>query len=315
MERTGMVNGYIPEERDFTFVSLSEEDMAGMESSGETSFLREAFLKFVSKKGNVAAVIVLMLLVILSLIGPSLSGFVFNEINTDEMNVVPGVSGHIFGTDALGRDMFCRCFRGLRISLFVAVVSTLINVVIGVTLGMISGYFGGAVDMTLQRIMDVLGSIPDMVVLTLLILVLKPGVVTLIFAFILTGWISMSRIARAETLRIKEMEFVLASKTLGAGGFFIVFKNILPNILGPVISKIMVAIPGTIFMESALSVMGLGISSGEVSLGLLIQSGLLTFFLHPHRLIPPIIIMILTIICFNRLADGLRNAFDPQEVL
>ncbi len=187
--------------------------------------------------------------------------------------------------------------------------------VIGVTYGMISGYFGGAVDMVMQRIVDVLGSIPQMVILTLLVLVLKPGILTLIIAFMITGWISMSQIVRAETLRIKEMEYVMASRTLGGSGFFIVFRNILPNILGPIISQIMVTIPSAIFMESTLSVIGLGISSGEVSLGTLIQAGLLAFFLHPHRLIPPIIIMVLTMISCNRLADGLRYAFDPEEIL
>ena len=339
---------YIPVEGDFRLLSERGEQLTDNEFSGETSFIREAYAKFVSRKSNVAALVTLLLLLLLAIAAPPLSGYRFDETAYNQSNFAPRVpilekigifdgsqelhktttteksnpylengitDYHLFGTDALGRDVFCRCFRGLRISLFVAVLSTLVNVIIGVSYGMLSGYFGGAVDMVMQRIIDVLGSIPQMVILTLLVLVLKPGIGTLIIAFMITGWISMSQIARAEVLRIKELEYVMASRTLGAGGFFIVFRGILPNILGPVISQIMIAIPSAIFMESTLSLMGLGISSGEVSLGILIQQGLATFFLHPHRLVPPIVIMVLTMISCNRLADGLRQALDPQIIL
>ena len=343
-----MNEDYTPVPEDFTFVSSREEELKDSEFSGEKSYLKESYYKFVSKKANVVMFFILIFMVIMAIVGPALSGYKFNRQNLDAANCPPRVQGleklgildgeqtisttmgivtsnpykekgieeyHWFGTDAMGRDQFSRCFRGLRISLFVAVLSTLINMVIGVSYGMISGYFGGTVDMAMQRVVDILGSIPQMVILTLLVLVLRPGIGTLIIAFMITGWISMSQIARAEVLRLKEMEFVMASKTLGGSGLFIVFTGILPNILGPVISQIMVGIPGAIFMESALSVMGLGISSGEVSLGLLVQGGLATFFLHPHRLIFPICIMVLTMISCNRLADGLRYSLDPNEIL
>lgn len=341
------ITGYQPVADDFKFVVRDDCEIEDNEFAGESSYAKEVWRKFCVKKINVVALVILIIMIIMAIIGPKISGYVFDEQQLNMINYPPRVpilekigildgtqvinktmgpvisnpyiennvtEYHLFGTDALGRDMFCRCFRGLRTSLIVAVLATLINVIIGVIYGMISGFFGGATDMVMQRTVEVLGSIPQMVILTLLVMILKPGMVTLLIAFMITGWMGVSQLVRAEVLRIKEMEFVMASRTLGAGGFFIVFRNILPNILGPVISQIMVLIPSTIFMESALSVMGLGISSGETSLGLLISGGLFTFFLHPHRLVFPIIIMVLTMVACNVLADGLRYAFDPKEV-
>ena len=164
-----------------------------------------------------------------------------------------------FGSDTLGRDIWTRVWSGTQVSLIIAVVATVINIIIGMVYGLISGYFGGAVDSIMQRIAEVFNGIPRLVIVILLLLVFEPGLVTIIIALILTEWIKMSRITRAEVLKFKEQEFVLASKTLGAKSMFIIFKNILPNMIGPVITQLMLSIPTAIFTEAFLSFVGLGI--------------------------------------------------------
>ena len=150
--------------------------------------------------------------------------------------------------------------------------------------------------------------------MTLLMLVLKPGIGTIIFALMLTGWMEMSIIARTQVLKLKEEEFVLVSRTLGAGRFFILFKEILPNITGALITEIMVSIPSAIFLETFLSFVGLGLPIGSCSLGSLISSGFDSCLLHPYKLFPSMIVLILLMIACNLVADGLREAFDTRSV-
>ena len=217
-----------------------------------------------------------------------------------------------FGSDTLGRDIWTRVWSGARVSLIIAVVATVIDMIIGMSYGLISGYFGGMVDNVMQRIAEIANSIPRLVIVTLLLLVLKPGLWTIIFALMLTEWIGMSRIARAEMLKLKEQEFVLASRTLGAGSFFIIFKEVLPNIIGPIITQCMLSIPTAIFTEAFLSFVGLGIPVPECSLGSLINDAFNSFTTHPYQIIPPIVVMALLMLSFNIVADGLREALDPK---
>lgn len=153
---------------------------------------------------------------------------------------------------------------------------------------------------------------PRLVIVTLLLLVLQPGMVTIIFALMLTEWVGMSRIARAEMLKLKDQEFVLASRTLGAGSFFIIFKEVLPNIIGPIITQVMFSIPTAIFTEAFLSFVGLGIPVPQCSLGSLISELYNSFTTHPYQIIPPIVVMSLLMLSFNLVADGLREALDPK---
>ena len=217
-----------------------------------------------------------------------------------------------FGSDMYGRDLWTRCWSGARVSLIIAVAAALIDMIIGMSYGLISGFFGGAVDMVMQRILEIWNGIPRLVIVTLLLLILRPGMITIIFALMLTEWVGMSRIARAEMLKLKEQEFVLASRTLGAGSFFIIFKEVLPNIIGPIITQVMFSIPTAIFTEAFLSFVGLGIPVPQCSLGSLISDGYNSFTTHPYQIVPPIIIMALLMLSFNLLGDGLREAFDPK---
>ena len=218
-----------------------------------------------------------------------------------------------FGSDLYGRDIWTRTWEGARVSLIIAVAAAaIIDMVIGMSYGLISGYFGGKVDMLMQRFLEVANGIPRLVIVTLLLLVLQPGMITIIFALMLTEWVGMSRIARAEMLKLKDQEFVLASRTLGAGSFFIIFKEVLPNIIGPIITQVMFSIPTAIFTEAFLSFVGLGIPVPQCSLGSLISELYNSFTTHPYQIIPPIVVMSLLMLSFNLVADGLREALDPK---
>ena len=193
----------------------------------------------------------------------------------------------------------------------VAVAAIIIDVVIGVTYGLISGYFGGKVDSVMQRIQEIINSIPTLVVLIILLMFMKPSLVTIIIALAFTEWIGMSRITRAQVLKVKEEEYVLASRTLGAKDFFIIFREILPNIYSQMIIMVMMSIPNAIFYEAYLSFIGLGLPIPEASLGTLINDGYKSFLVYPYIMLIPVAIFSLLMLCFNLFGDGLRDALDP----
>lgn len=217
-----------------------------------------------------------------------------------------------FGTDILGRDIFTRTWMGTRISLYIALMAVLIDMMVGLSYGLISGYFGGVVDNVMQRFVEILNGIPNLVVVTLLIIVLKPGLFTITLSIMITGWIGMSRIARAQMLKLKEQEFVLASRTLGAKDFYIIFKEVLPNILGAIITTTMFSIPNAIFTEAFLAFIGLGVPAPMASLGSLISESFKSFTTHPYMIVPPLLVLAVLMLSFNILADGIRDAFDPK---
>ena len=217
-----------------------------------------------------------------------------------------------FGSDVLGRDIFTRVWAGTRISLYIALVAVIVDMCFGMSYGLISGYFGGALDNGMQRFAEILNGIPTLVIVTLLMLVLKPGLATITLALAITGWIGMSRIARAQVLKLKEQEFILASKTLGARDFYVIFKEILPNIFGQLIIMSMFSIPNAIFTEAFLAFIGLGVPAPLASLGSLISDAFKSFTTHPYMIISPVIVLAVIMLSFNMLADGLRDAFDPK---
>lgn len=306
------------------------------EAMPASSFMHDVWVRFKSNKGAIVGGVIILLFIVISIFAPMLSKYTFDGVNTAEQSMAPripfltwigwfnGQGGiaqytgeyantyHYFGTDVLGRDLWVRTWEGCRISLFVAGTAVLVNVFIGILYGMISGYFGGIVDTLMQRFQEIVNSIPTLVILTLLLLIMKPGLYTIIVALILTEWIGMARITRAQVLKIKEQEFILASKTLGAGGFFIIFKNVLPNIFGQIIIMAMFSIPNAIFYEAFLAMVGLGIPAPQASLGSLINDGFKTILVTPYQVIIPTVVLGILMLSFNLLADGLRDAFDPK---
>ena len=192
---------------------------------------KDVVYRFTQNKGAIFGLACIIIIALLAIFVPMISHWKYDAIDTTIANVLPNGT-HFFGTDKYGRDLFVRTWQGTRISLIIALVAVVIDIVVGMTYGLISGYFGGLVDSILQRIQEIINSIPTLVVLTILLTVLKPSLYTVILALIFTEWIPMSRITRAQVLKIKEDEFILASRTLGASNIFILFKEILPNIFG-----------------------------------------------------------------------------------
>lgn len=218
----------------------------------------------------------------------------------------------LFGTDDMGRDLWTRTWHGARVSLIIAFVAILIDMIIGTSYGLISGYFGGRVDNFLQRFIEIESSVPTLVIISILAIFMEKGIGLVIASLLLTEWIGMSKIARAECLKLKEREYVLASRTLGAGSFHIIFKQILPNTIGPIITQVMFTVPTAIFVEAFLSFVGVGIVLPQCSLGSLIEGGFNNITILPYQIFPPICVLAILMLGFNLIGDGFREALAPK---
>lgn len=219
---------------------------------------------------------------------------------------------YIFGTDAHGRDMFIRVLYGARISLLVALMATIVNFFVGVIYGGVSGYLGGRADTIMMRLIDLISTIPLLLYVILLMVIIEPGLKTIILAMGLTFWVRMARIVRGQSLSIKEHEYVLAAKTIGASSQRIIMRHIIPNAMGPIIVSLTMMIPSAIFTESFLSFIGLGVSAPQASWGTLASDALGGLRTYPYQLLFPAMAISITMLAFNFLGDGLRDALDPR---
>lgn len=219
---------------------------------------------------------------------------------------------HLFGTDNLGRDLFDRLWIGGRVSLIIAFVGTLVECVVGIIYGGISGYFGGKLDNIMMRIVEVLNSIPYLIVVILIAVRLGNGIVPLLIALVITGWTGIARMVRGQVMQLKESEYVMAAKTLGASPLRIIFKHMLPNTLGVIIVYITFDIPSYIFAEAFLSFIGLGIQPPQTSWGAMASAGQQVMLFYPSQLIFPSLAIAITMLSFNLFGDGLRDALDPK---
>lgn len=218
----------------------------------------------------------------------------------------------LFGTDDKGRDLFVRTMVGALVSITFGLVAATIDLLIGVTLGALSGYHGGRTDLFLQRVVEILGSVPNLIWVMMVIVFVGAGLVPLIVAMLISGWIPMFRMVRAQVMKIKEQEFVLSARTLGQSDMGIIFKHILPNCMGVIIIWLMFSIPSAIFFESFMSFLGLGISAPIPSLGTLASNGKEFLRSQPYVLFAPSLVLSAIMLSFNLIADGLRDAFDPK---
>ncbi|HEY0221830.1 ABC transporter permease [Lactovum miscens] len=225
---------------------------------------------------------------------------------------VPKKTTYIAGTDQFGRSMALRVIYGLRVSLIVAFAAAFLDLVIGVAYGLISGWFGGRVDMVMQRIIEIISCIPDLVIVTMLALLLGQGILPIILAMALFSWTGMARQVRSQVLTFKSRDFVLAAQTLGESTFKIMIKHLVPNISGIIIVNVMMSIPSKIMYEAILSAIGLGIKAPTASLGTLINDALPNLQFYPWQLAIPAVVLSLLSLAFILFGDGLRDAFDPR---
>lgn len=237
---------------------------------------------------------------------------IVDGVDVYEQAGVPDDMYFVFGTDDLGRDLYVRTMIGSLVSIGFGFCAALIDLFIGVSLGGVSGYFGGKIDLILQRIVEIIGSVPRLIWVVILVTIIGSGFIPLLLALVISGWISMYRIVRSQMLKLKEQEFVLSAKTLGTSDTWIIRKHLLPNAMGVIIVWLMFSIPSAIFFESFMSFIGLGISAPIPSLGTLASEGRQFLTHSPYILFIPAIVLSLIMLMFNLIADGLRDAFDPK---
>jgi oligopeptide transport system permease protein len=275
------------------------------------NYWQDAWRRLKRNKLAMAGLVVLVILTILAIVAPFVSSYDYETQHLKEINLKPS-SAHFFGTDDFGRDLWVRVWWGTRISLFIGIAAALLDLIVGVIYGGVAAYYGGRVDSIMQRIIEVIYSIPFLLLTILLMMTLGPGIKSIIIAYAITGWVTMARLVRGQMLVLKEQEFVLAARTLGASPFRIIFKHLIPNVLGVIIVQITFVVPTAIFVEAFLSFIGLGIRPPLASLGNLLNDGAHYMRYQPHRLLFPAVMFSLILLSFNLLGDGLRDALDPK---
>ena len=321
---------YKPAPDDFEFIS--DRDI-----SVDTNFAAQGYWKgvavhFLKNRFAVTGLILVAVIIFFAVFAPLVSSYDFDEIikltdsagkeitakslspqfgNGEAQNLFSDRT-FLFGTDDMGRDLWTRTWQGARVSLIIAFVAIFIDMLIGMSYGLISGFFGGVVDNVMQRFIEIVGSIPTLVIISILAIFMEKGITLVIAALLITEWIGMSKIARAECLKLKEREYVLASRTLGAGSFHIIFKQILPNTMGPIITQVMFSIPVAIFTEAFLSFVGVGIVLPQCSIGSLIEAGFGNVTILPYQILPPICVLAILMLGFNLIGDGIREALSPK---
>ncbi len=258
-----------------------------------------------SKKGFVG-VVILGAIIIFMFTSPSLSGYAYDAIHLSQKNEAPS-SQFWFGTDDLGRDLFTRVAYGARISLLVGLSAAFIDLIIGLLWGGIAGMMGGRIDEVMMRVADILYSLPYMLVVILLSVVLGSGIISILVAITMFGWITMARIVRGQILLLKEMDYVLAAKALGASYGRILTKHLLPNAYGPILVTLTLTIPSAIFAEAFLSFLGLGIQAPMASWGTMANEGLPAMQFYPWRLFIPAIFISATLLSFNLIGEALKE--------
>ena len=252
---------------------------------------------------------------LIAVIGPALSPYAQDALDWQHIAVSPGLSdGHWLGTDRLGRDLLVRTLYGVRISLVIGLLATLVSLALGVTWGAVAGYAGGRTDELMMRTVDVLYTLPYIFIVIILSTIFARGnVYVLFFAIGAVGWLTMARIVRGQTLSLKRREFIEAAVVAGVGSPGIVARHIVPNLIGPVVVYATLTIPQMILYESFLSFLGLGVQEPLASLGSLINLGAREIESAPWMLLGPAGFLVVLLVCFNFLGDGLRDALDPHE--
>ncbi len=297
----------------------------------EIGFWRASWRRLKDNKIAMVALGIIVVIILFAIIGPYLSHYAYDQQIRGDESMAPCLK-HPFGTDRLGRDLFVRCMMGTRISLTVGVVSAVIVLVIGSVYGAISGLIGGKTDTVMMRIVDIVYSVPEILLIVVIKLVIDApldnlvntvdflhplqrvgsGLIAIFIVYGCLYWVGMARIVRGQVLQLKEMEYVTAANALGCSKKRLITQHLLPNCVGQLIATAMLQIPSAIFTEAFLSFLGIGVSAPMASLGSLTSDALGSISSYPYRVIFPACIISLIILAFNLLGDGLRDALDPK---
>ncbi|MCL6611320.1 MAG: ABC transporter permease [Peptococcaceae bacterium] len=280
-------------------------------SADPLNYWRDVWRRLKANRAAVFGLTVIAVLVFFALAGPYLSGHTYDRQDLSMINQPPG-AGFWFGTDCLGRDLFTRIWYGARISLLIGFVTGAVCLVIGVLYGGISGYAGGRVDDLMMRAVEVLGSIPFLLYVILLMVLMGPGLKAVFIALGAVYWLTVARIVRGQVLALKEQEYILAARVLGISPWRILTRHLIPNTMGPILVTLTLIIPEAIFTEAWLSFLGLGVSVPKASWGVLASEGMEGLRNYPWQLFFPAFFISLTMLAFNFVGDGIRDALDPR---
>lgn len=276
------------------------------------SYWSDVWQRLKENKLAILGLIIIIVIGVMAIIGPYLNGYTYYEQDFTKKNLRPN-GEHWFGTDSSGRDLFTRAWYGARISLFIGIMAALIDFIMGVIYGGISGIRGGKVDNFMMRIAEVLYAIPYLLMVILMMIVLGRGLWTIIIAMTITGWIPMARLVRGQVLQLKEYEYVQAANAMGAQTSWILRRHMIPNTMGPILVNVTLTVPTAIFAEATLSFLGLGIPAPEASWGTMANDALGSILIgNFYQLFIPAFLISLTMFAFNVFGDGLRDALDPR---
>jgi oligopeptide transport system permease protein len=276
-----------------------------------TTYWQDVWRRLNKNKLSILGLIIISFVAIAAIVGPFFTAYSYSDQNLQIANQSPSAV-HWFGTDNLGRDLLTRVLYGARISLCIGVVASLSTMIIGVLYGGIAGLSGGRVDTIMMRIIDIVWSIPFLLYVILLMVVLQPGLMNIFIALTLVYWMPMARLVRGQILSLRELEYVLAAKLVGASSWRIIIKHLIPNSLGPILITATLTIPEAIFSEAFLSYIGLGVSAPMASWGVLASEGATSLRSYPFQLFFPAAAICITMLSFNFIGDGLRDALDPR---
>ena len=294
----------------FEVVGFTQEE-ANKIDRPTISYWQDAWRRLKKNPVAMGALVVLLLLIVMVIIGPHIRGYDYISMNVVEKNL-PSSSKYWFGTDSLGRDLFSRVWVGARASILIALVATVVKLVVGTLYGAAMAHFGGWVDDILMRIIEVINSMPSLLITILIMMILGNNLFALLVALSITAWCSTARQVRGMIKQLKETEYVYAAEVLGASTMRIIIKHYVPNMISILLLNISTAIPQFIFTEAGLSFLGVGLTAPEISLGVLISQGQQTMDFYPSQLIYPCVVLCVIVMAFNLFGDGLRDALDPK---
>jgi len=278
------------------------------------SLLQNAMARLRANKGAMVSLVVLSLLILAAFAGPYFIPFNYEDPDWAAFRTPPSFSsGHYFGTDQNGRDLLARTLYGTRVSLIVALIATIVAIFIGVSFGAVAGYIGGRLDQAMMRFVDIIYALPYILFVILLMVVFGRNVYLLFAAIGALEWLTMARIVRGQTLSIKQREFIEAARAAGVKPLTIVFRHIVPNLIGPVVIYAALTVPEIVATESFLSYLGFGVQEPLTSLGTLIAEGGKVMEVLPWLLWFPAAFLVVMLLCMLFIGDGLRDAFDARE--